>query len=77
MDIESCIEAYVKLSERVFTPRKRSRLLGKKFMNLIGQEIFNHETLEDAIKRVVRQSGCDENAPLLQASPKCKTYAAS
>jgi len=72
MDIQTCIDAYIELSKTVFTPRKRNRVFGRVFQNVIGNAAFNHKALEQAIKKIVSQSQGDEDAPLLEDEPKCK-----
>ncbi|CAH0002317.1 unnamed protein product [Clonostachys byssicola] len=74
MGIDSCIDAYIKLSKDIFTPRKRNKILGKNLLKITGQAAYSHNALEDAIKHVIRQSGIDENAPLLESAPKCKMF---
>ena len=70
MDVSSCIDAYVALSDTVFHKvHHRVRLNGK------TQARFDTAALERAIKNITASSGHDEDA-LLKAGPeaKCKVY---
>lgn len=73
MNIQECIEAYQKISERVFKP-KRSRLnvlgRGKDLWSLDGA--FDADELAQAIREVVVNAGEDGDAKLLEDDPACK-----
>ncbi|KAI1387387.1 uncharacterized protein F4822DRAFT_406280 [Hypoxylon trugodes] len=75
MSVQDCIDAYGKLSERVFKPRKRSFNVvgkGKDLWSLSGA--FDADELAQAIREVVVQAGEDGNAKLLEADPGCKVF---
>ncbi|KAI0966217.1 acyl transferase/acyl hydrolase/lysophospholipase [Xylaria arbuscula] len=74
MDVETCIETYLKLSKVVFKPRKRAKVLGRILLNTLGQAPFDHKLLEQEIKRLAFEKLGDENAPLYQQTAKCKVF---
>lgn len=73
MTIEQCEDAYLRLSERIFTP-KRSRmnpLRSKDFLRADGK--FDHKMLEEATKEIiVKVAGMEEGALLKDPDLSCK-----
>ena len=68
MDVQDCISAYIRLSDKVFT--KQQHRLGWKG-NVQGR--FDHEALERVIQGVVTASGLSEEALLKDENPNaCK-----
>jgi hypothetical protein len=72
MDIDSCIEAYLQLSELIFKKRRlnifQTSLSGK--LN----SRYDAVQLERSIKQLCVRCGLDEDAPLLEGNDaKCKT----
>ncbi|XP_014557063.1 hypothetical protein COCVIDRAFT_37372 [Bipolaris victoriae FI3] len=53
MDVEAAIDAYKRLSKRVFTPRKRTCIGGTIVHKMLGSETFDHKVLEKVIKEIV------------------------
>ena len=73
MDVKSCIEAYMDMSDKIFR-KKRHRL-----KNIKGglQSRFDTETLEETIKDLIVKQGLDMNALLKDpenSQAGCKTY---
>lgn len=72
MTLDQCEDAYLKLSEQIFTPKrsKYNLLRGKDFLLADGK--FDHEILEKAIKDIIVQDlGFDESTLLKDSDPKC------
>ena len=61
MDIDSCIDAYVNMSDRIL--RKTHHRVNATKGKVQGR--FDSQELERAIKEIVVRSGLDENALLL------------
>ena len=70
MDIEPCIDAYSKLSSRVFCKRGLPiSILG----NVKGR--YKASELEDAVKEIIRDTGSLEDAPLNDNIDRgCRVY---
>ena len=62
MSVTECIDAYIVMSEKVFDQPQ----------NFTQREKFDPQTLEEAIKIIVRLNVDDQNA-LLQDPTGCKT----
>lgn len=77
MTLGECEDAYLKLSKRIFQP-KRGRFNKPMqivdFLNADGK--FDSKVLEDAIKEVIRGRGVDEDVLLKDPESACKVYAA-
>ncbi|KAJ2994899.1 hypothetical protein NUW58_g1421 [Xylaria curta] len=73
MSVSDCIEAYKKLSARVFKP-KRARInvigRGKDLWSLSGS--FDADELARAIREIVEQSGESGDAKLLSTDSRCR-----
>lgn len=73
MSLDECEDAYLDISERIFTP-KRSKVnpfRGKDFLLADGK--FDYKALEKAIKETISQdSKFDESSLLKDPDPKCK-----
>ena len=77
MSIESCINAYLKLSKDIFQEGKRSRwaILGRTNDAWTVGEKYNSEKLQDAIQRIVQDAGEEPDAKLKKERyPKCRVY---
>lgn len=73
MDIDSCIDAFTKLSEEVFTPkRSRANIFGRLADTLKVKGAYDAEALASAVKEFVQQSDNDRDAPLLSPKKRCK-----
>ena len=74
MSVETCIEEYKKLAEKIFRPRKRRYLGGSSLWNLFGHSTFNARYLEDAIKQILNTATppLNEDAMLMEEEPECK-----
>ncbi|EUC37922.1 hypothetical protein COCCADRAFT_72439, partial [Bipolaris zeicola 26-R-13] len=78
MDVEAAIDAYKRLSKRVFTPRKRIHIGGTFVHKVLGSETFDHEVLEKVIKEIVSaRLGSDTDGgsvKLYEDRPKCPIF---
>lgn len=73
MTLDECEDAYLSLSERIFSPRrsKFNPLRGKDFLLADGK--FDYKILEETIKEIiVRNPKFDESALLKDSDPQCK-----
>jgi nitrite reductase/ring-hydroxylating ferredoxin subunit len=73
MTLNECEDAYLNLSERIFTPKRSifSPLRGKDFLLADGK--FDYKALEEAIKDIIgRTPGFDESSLLKDPDPQCK-----
>ncbi|KAI9686366.1 MAG: hypothetical protein M1822_003711 [Bathelium mastoideum] len=57
MDVQSCIDAYRRLSRKIFKPRNRTWCGGATAHKLLGSSTFSAEVLEKEIKKVIRDNG--------------------
>jgi hypothetical protein len=76
MDVESCISAFCKLSEKIF-PKKHGLFgFNRKDLNFLrGKPWFDAVNLEKALTKVIKEQLGDESALLLDpkhTSPACK-----
>lgn len=73
MDVQSCIDAYVELSEQVFIPKKSWRL--SKALDLIRmKERFDSTKLTKAIVKIIEHQGRDKDMMIFDEGnphPKC------
>ncbi|KAI1105027.1 hypothetical protein F4804DRAFT_305284 [Jackrogersella minutella] len=74
MDVASCIEAYIDMSKDVFSPRWRTKILGRTFHNIMGNATFDYRVLEDKIRGMVQDRLGDADAALLEERPRCKMF---
>ncbi|KAL7626416.1 hypothetical protein AAE478_003188 [Parahypoxylon ruwenzoriense] len=74
MDLSSCIKAYTDMSKVVFSPRRRTKILGRTLQNIIGNATFDHKVLEDTIRGMVQDRLGDADAALLEEGPGCKIF---
>jgi hypothetical protein len=76
MDVDRCIEAYVKLSKDIFCPARRP--VGFRWGKdvLYTQERFDSAALEWAVKGILIEEGLHEDALLRDDSKKCKVSVA-
>ncbi|EMD61159.1 hypothetical protein COCSADRAFT_239773 [Bipolaris sorokiniana ND90Pr] len=78
MDVEAAINAYKRLSRRVFTPKKRTHIGGAFIHKVLGSETFDYKVLEKVIKEIVSEHlGSDTasgNVKLYQDRPKCPIF---
>jgi hypothetical protein len=77
MSIDQCQEAYLRLFERIFNPRRAAyNALGraKDFLQADGR--FDSRELEDSIKEIIKGFGASEEALLQDADPQCKVCVA-
>lgn len=81
MDVEAAINAYKRLSRRVFTPKKRTHIGGAFIHKVLGSETFDYKVLEKVIKEIVSEHlGSDTasgNVKLYQDRPKCPMWVGS
>lgn len=73
MSVNQCEAAYLKLSERIFNPRRaNANVVGrvKDIWKADGQ--FDSEELETAIKETVESCGLDKETLLKDENPSCK-----
>ena len=72
MSIRDCIDAYIRLSDKIFEKIHHSPVSWK----LRVQGRFDHEALETAIKDVIISAGLQEDALLKDDRPdSCKVLA--
>lgn len=70
MDVQDCIDAYIRLADKVFT-KEHHRVNWKG--NIQGR--FDHTTLETVIKDVIKAAGYQPDALLKdQSSNACKVF---
>jgi len=72
MTLDECEEAYLNLSERIFTPKRSTfnPLRSKDFLLADGK--FDYKELEKAIKDiVVRNHGLEESTLFKDLDPQC------
>jgi hypothetical protein len=75
MTLDECEGAYLKLSERIFNPKrsKFSPFRGKDFLLADGK--FDYKVLEEGIKHIISQNPAfDESTLLKDPDPRCKVY---
>lgn len=74
MDITSCIDAYVGMSEAIFKPKKwKINLFGKAKDFVFVKGKFDSDILADQIKTVVGECpGETAHSKLREKEPKCK-----
>ena len=73
MTLNECEDAYLSLSERIFTPKRSTfnPLRSKDFLLADGR--FDYKILEEVIKDIIVQNpGFDESALLKDPDPYCK-----
>ncbi|KAF9782562.1 hypothetical protein IL306_011330, partial [Fusarium sp. DS 682] len=64
MNLKECEEAYLKLGEEIFAP-KRSKWDGRRLIDFVqANEKFDSSTLERSIKAIIGKKTGDENSPL-------------
>lgn len=64
MDIDACIESYIKMSDNIF--RKKHHRINSWNGQVQGR--FDTAELEKAIKKIIEEQGYDENALLKDAA---------
>ena len=76
MSIKDCISAYLKISERIFQPKRDAfNKAGqvRDFLQANGK--FDHRNLEAAIKEIItKQCEKSEDELLKDPDPRCKVY---
>jgi hypothetical protein len=75
MTLEDCQDAYLQLSEKIFTPKRTSRIMQKwDFLNANGK--FDGEVLEKAIKDCITAKFPELSADALlkDQDASCKTW---
>jgi hypothetical protein len=74
MSLDDCIEAYLKLSQTIFQPRRSAvNYAGKAQDFLQANGTFDHGALEKAIKEVIRSRVANAEDTLLKdPDPVCK-----
>jgi len=66
MNVDTCIDAFIKLSEGVFTPKRhRANLTGRLADAFFFQGVYDVEVLISVVREFVQQSEGDEEAPML------------
>ncbi|KAK2051650.1 FabD/lysophospholipase-like protein [Colletotrichum caudatum] len=71
MDIRQCIQKYEDFIHKIFD----TGTLSKIWNFGLNRDQYNPKTLEDVIKKVVKEQLGDENAPLFEGdSPSCKVF---
>jgi hypothetical protein len=76
MSIDQCEEAYVKLSEEIFTLRRvNANILGRAYDFLNADGKFATQPLEANIKRLIQEAGLEENEKFDdRRADSCKVY---
>lgn len=76
MDVQSCINAYIELSERAFVHKKSSwRLFSKALDRYRMKERFDSAKLEEAIVKIIEVQGKSKDVMIFDGGdpyPKCK-----
>jgi len=75
MSLDECEDAYTKMSERIFKPKRSSHnYFGRSsdFLGATGR--FDSAELEDAIKEIIVHHQVKEGAPLKDPESPCKVY---
>ena len=73
MSVADCIKAYLRLSQVVFQPRRQQRdILGRARDRVQLRGRFDGGLLKRVVREVVRESGEDLEASLLDLENKCK-----
>ena len=73
MSVADCIKAYLRLSQDVFQPRRQQRdLLGRARDRVQLRGRFDGGVLGRVVRDVVRESGEDPEARLLDLENQCK-----
>jgi hypothetical protein len=73
MTLDECEAAYLKLSERIFNPRRRpANMLGRANDLLQAAGRFDTDTLREAIQQIIRDADCPEDALLKNLDSACK-----
>ena len=76
MTVQECIDAYIRLSEQVFVPKKsRLPIVGKLRAKWYMREGFDSEKLREAIRNIVAEydKSKDPNVMLrIDAEPHCR-----
>ncbi|WJG35915.1 acyl transferase/acyl hydrolase/lysophospholipase, partial [Fusarium oxysporum Fo47] len=81
MSLKECEEAYLKLGEEIFAP-KRARWDGRRLVDFVqANEKFDSSILERSIKAIIGKKTGDENSPLkpseTPAEGDCKVFVCS
>jgi hypothetical protein len=77
MTIDECEAAYLRLSERIFDPkRSKVNVIGRGIDFLQANGKFDAKALEDAIKETIRDKGLQEDELLQDPDfdPPCRVY---
>jgi len=76
MSIDQCEEAYLQLSEEIFTLRRaNANVLGKAYDFLNADGKFSTQSLEVNIKRLIQEAGLAENEKFDdRRADSCKVY---
>ena len=74
MSVDQCRRPYLKLSERIFNPKRKSfNVVGKANDFLLADGKFDYKVLEVVIKEViVEDCGLAEGALLQETDSQCK-----
>ncbi|XXH00163.1 hypothetical protein Hte_006505 [Hypoxylon texense] len=62
------------MSKDVFSPRRRTKFLGRTIHNILGHATFDHKVLEDKVRGIARDCLGDADAALLEEEPGCKIF---
>ncbi|KAJ9642435.1 hypothetical protein H2199_004816 [Coniosporium tulheliwenetii] len=73
MNLDECEDAYLKLSRRIFQPKRRFGMAAKAADFLQANGRFDSKKLEEIIKECIRTK-LDEDALLKDADPRCKVF---
>jgi hypothetical protein len=74
MDIDTCIEAYLKLSSAAFQPKRtKGNIFAKAIDFLKADGKYSSNCLASEIKAIVESREGDPQAKLMNANAPCKT----
>jgi hypothetical protein len=75
MSLDECQDAYLRLSERIFNPKRHhTNLPGQIKDYLLADGRFDSTELEGAIKDTITDRGLPENELLKDPASPCKVY---
>jgi len=77
LTLDQCQDAYIRLAERIFNPKRNKMNIGGKVKDfLLADGRFDSVALEEVVKEIIVESGGLRVDELLQdPDPKCNVYA--
>ena len=74
MTLDECEEAYLRLSKKIFQPKRGKLNKGMKMVDFLqANGRFDSKVLEEAIKECIKGK-LPEDSLLKEPSPSCRTY---